>query len=421
VPTNLATPHETQKRRRSFAFEPTFLAKSISWRVFGCPSGKRQHAIGQIRDAGRQGGVGRARTKSPMDVQVELMALVASYVPPLMWPFLVLVSRQWFQAIALARLMTPPQKAVPEQQQQQQQQHIKYRVAHRGRRNKGPDRGPSQRVDANICPRHERPRRQCHTHLVDRLVSSHYWCLFQWTCDHVNPSIPSDVAIRVARAGHVGTMRWLHRHKYISDKSVDVCYAATKHGHRHAVEWCISACGMRPNRRMLVSATSSGCLELVKWLHDQGCRVSIDVTHVAAHHGHLDIVQWADALGCPWTRHTAHAVAKGGHLHVIQWASQAKECPWRSIDLDTLVAYAAQWKARGIDPIPVLELFVRGGCQTSGHAMKAALLAGDLGVIKWVHAQGFPFDSAPYLRCVGIYGRRPDVREWLLSLGDAQD
>jgi len=60
-------------------------------------------------------------TLSTMDIQVELMALVASYMPALMWPFLVLVSGQWSQAIALARLMTPPTAQGQQQQQQQQQ------------------------------------------------------------------------------------------------------------------------------------------------------------------------------------------------------------------------------------------------------------------------------------------------------------
>jgi len=277
-----------------------------------------------------------------------------------------------------------------------------------------------RQANANICTRHACPRRVCHMRLSDYLVSFQYWRLFQWTCVNAHFPIPSNVTAMVARAGHMDTMPWLHRHGYISHSSVDVCYAAAEHGHQHIVEWCIHGCSMRPNRRMLVSAAASGRLKLVKWLHGQGCRPSVDIIHMAARHGHLHIVQWVDAFGYLWTWPIYGEIVRGGHLHVIKWAAQTKGCHWDGIKLDQLVQYAVDWKVRGIDFAAVLDWFIERGCQASRGVMRTVICAGDLDIVKWFHARGFHLDCVRCMQYSNTYRGRKDIYEWLRDLHDMQ-
>ncbi len=76
-------------------------------------------------------------------------------------------------------------------------------------------------------------------------------------------------------------------------------------------------------------AASSGNLELVKWLWNQGCPWSSYACARAAKAGHWRILRWLRDHGCPWDRRTTAAAAAGGHLRILQnLRKEPNPCPW---------------------------------------------------------------------------------------------
>lgn len=67
-------------------------------------------------------------------------------------------------------------------------------------------------------------------------------------------------------------------------------------------------------------AAECGCLDILKWLHDQGADYSSHGTDMAARNGHLEVVQWFHTrLPETVTSSTLKYAAEGGHLEVFQW------------------------------------------------------------------------------------------------------
>jgi hypothetical protein len=65
-------------------------------------------------------------------------------------------------------------------------------------------------------------------------------------------------------------------------------------------------------------AARKGQLEVVQWLHNEGC--TVEVMKLAAENGHLEVVQWLHknrSEGC--TVNAMDWAARHGHLEVVQW------------------------------------------------------------------------------------------------------
>ena len=86
--------------------------------------------------------------------------------------------------------------------------------------------------------------------------------------------------------------------------------------------------GRLPRRwRDCDAAASSGQLEALQWLREDGCPWNENTCAMAAYGGHLEVLQWIRANGCPWDERTCYCAATEiVNLEVLQWA-HANGCP----------------------------------------------------------------------------------------------
>ena len=85
-------------------------------------------------------------------------------------------------------------------------------------------------------------------------------------------------------------------------------------------------------------AAAKGQLEVLQWLHANGCPWNRSTCSGAAGGGHLKAMQWLIANGCPWNADTCAWAAKGGHLEVLQWARE-NGCPWDNLTCCWAIQY----------------------------------------------------------------------------------
>ena len=74
-------------------------------------------------------------------------------------------------------------------------------------------------------------------------------------------------------------------------------------------------------------AAMTGRLDVLQYLHENGCPWDERTCWKAALGGHLDMLQYAHENGCPWDESTCYEAAKRGHLHVLMYAHE-NGCPW---------------------------------------------------------------------------------------------
>jgi hypothetical protein len=75
------------------------------------------------------------------------------------------------------------------------------------------------------------------------------------------------------------------------------------------------------NTHISQNAAGGGHLEVLQWLHSNGCPCEI-ITYVsAAEGGHLAILKWADANGydCKFNNWVFEAAKNYGHHDIIEW------------------------------------------------------------------------------------------------------
>ena len=73
-------------------------------------------------------------------------------------------------------------------------------------------------------------------------------------------------------------------------------------------------------------AAAKGQLEVLQWLHANGCPWNADTCAWAAKGGHLEVLQWARENGCPWDNLTCCWAIQYGHIELLNWAV-ANGCP----------------------------------------------------------------------------------------------
>lgn len=73
-------------------------------------------------------------------------------------------------------------------------------------------------------------------------------------------------------------------------------------------------------------AASSGRLDLLQWVHENGYPWDHNTCSKAAEHGHLECLIYARQNGCGWNEQTTLLAAQNGHLNCLEYASE-NSCP----------------------------------------------------------------------------------------------
>ena len=91
------------------------------------------------------------------------------------------------------------------------------------------------------------------------------------------------------------------------------------------LRWCIDR-GYRFSAVTARKAASQGNLDVLKYLHANGCPWDEDTCKKAAKRGYMDVLKYAHENGCPWDFRTCRNAAIAGHLDVIKYARE-NGCP----------------------------------------------------------------------------------------------
>jgi hypothetical protein len=106
----------------------------------------------------------------------------------------------------------------------------------------------------------------------------------------------------------------------------DICYNAVENGcldhlkyaHENGYEWDWLTCCV---------AAENGHLDCLQYAHENGCEWNKSTCTAAARYGHLDCLQYAHENGCEWNESTCAAAAEGGHLDCLRYAHE-NGCKW---------------------------------------------------------------------------------------------
>lgn len=137
-----------------------------------------------------------------------------------------------------------------------------------------------------------------------------------------------------ARGGHLAAVKWLHKRG--CEYSGLATTGAAKEGHLHVLKWLYKQhgpsdwapdlgttdyiCSGKWTPAVMYQAAEGGRLDVVEWLHANGCPASDGMCDQAAALGRLDILQWAYAHGALPTCNAAVAnAARLGNLEILKW------------------------------------------------------------------------------------------------------
>jgi len=76
-------------------------------------------------------------------------------------------------------------------------------------------------------------------------------------------------------------------------------------------------------------AVNHGMIDMLIFLHENGCPWKLPACHFAAFNGHLDCLKYLHENGCPWDELCCNNATENGHLEVLKYLHE-NGCPWNS-------------------------------------------------------------------------------------------
>jgi len=73
-------------------------------------------------------------------------------------------------------------------------------------------------------------------------------------------------------------------------------------------------------------AVSFGHLEILKYLHENGCSWNVRSCEIASMKGHLECLKYLHENGCPWNERCCENASYNGHLEVLKYLHE-NGCP----------------------------------------------------------------------------------------------
>eukprot|EP00594_Rhizosolenia_setigera_P006679 CAMPEP_0178952800 /NCGR_PEP_ID=MMETSP0789-20121207/8053_1 /TAXON_ID=3005 /ORGANISM="Rhizosolenia setigera, Strain CCMP 1694" /LENGTH=228 /DNA_ID=CAMNT_0020633965 /DNA_START=299 /DNA_END=985 /DNA_ORIENTATION=- len=110
-----------------------------------------------------------------------------------------------------------------------------------------------------------------------------------------------------AGGGKMNVLNWFETKEFDIDKEWCARLAAL-YGQLHIIQWLKEEKGFELFREMYIHAIEGGGhLNVMKWLREQeGCPFHEWTFSLAVEEGNLDILQWLHDEGCPWPDRSAH-------------------------------------------------------------------------------------------------------------------
>ena len=116
----------------------------------------------------------------------------------------------------------------------------------------------------------------------------------------------------------------------IKERSIDRLRNAFEIGDfdtKSTISWALEKCSEEKKKRFCSKMAEKGNLELLQFLHENGCPWDEETCTRAAQYGHLECLKYAHENGCPWHEDTCAYATSRGHLDCLQYAHE-NGCPW---------------------------------------------------------------------------------------------
>ena len=180
--------------------------------------------------------------------------------------------------------------------------------------------------------------------------------------------------------GHLDMLKYLHENGCPWNKWT--CRRAAWKGHLDALKY-LHENGCPWDKWTSARAAQYGNLGVLKYLHENGCPWGEGICLVAAGAGHLDMLKYAHENGCPWNEWTCRGAASNGHLDTLKYAHQ-NSCPWN----EEACHDAAEWGR-----LNVLKYLHENGCPWNEMTCDKAAAGGHLDVLKYLRENGCPWNE----------------------------
>ena len=122
------------------------------------------------------------------------------------------------------------------------------------------------------------------------------------------------------------TLDLIDEFKYIRKFDESSCSFAAKNGNINLLKY-LHKNGCIWDEETIGNAVKNGHYDCLIYAHENGCSMDLDICKYAALHGHLDCLIYAHEKGYPWAESTCNEAAENGHLECLKYAHE-NGCPW---------------------------------------------------------------------------------------------
>jgi len=254
--------------------------------------------------------------------------------------------------------------------------------------------------------------------------------LFITTARQYEYTWPENTISRIVKSGDLEMIKWLRGQG--CPLSREMMVEAVKHQQMHILEY-----GQKNNCPKPFSvdmAISTGNLQMIQWLWNNGFGFSQRSCYIAAYSGDLKVVQQLQGLVFPIDDEYVNGATSGGHIHILEWLitiglSPNINCPTQAAingHLETL-----KWLYnKGYPPIAPLCCLVdkhpdrfeilkwiheKKTCEITTLTCRNAVRYNRFDILQWAYEHGYPFDETIFI--IAAEYASFEIIQWLHERG----
>jgi hypothetical protein len=143
--------------------------------------------------------------------------------------------------------------------------------------------------------------------------------------------------------GHLELVRWCYEHGCPWPDISKASNYVAESGNVELMAWVLQQPGAQLQATAMKAAVSKGRADMCKYLHAQHCPWDTNVTAGAARAGHVDLLCWLIDNGCPWAKtRLCLAAASSGNIELMTFLQQ-QGLPTSAALLTDMLNYASSY------------------------------------------------------------------------------
>ncbi len=251
------------------------------------------------------------------------------------------------------------------------------------------------------------------------------WLYSRW------PSMRREIAPLACSSGNIEMVDWIEEQGILLTESCAL--VAADHGHFDLLRHLYSL-GCAVPSMCAAGAAKYGRIDVLEWMGIIGVEKTDSIATTAAGEGNIDVLEWAWENRYPFSKHAFARAVKRVKLEAMEWLYN-HGCISTDTTLPELIFYpenadALQWmiskrlcnrpssscSAAAVGHIPFLEMYLAEGTAYTVGVAEAAVRAGNLKSLEWLHSTGTILSSDLYHAAMGREDA-PEIFDWLFERG----